>query len=107
MDTVDEEPAGYARRLRASEPAAAAPPADVDDAASNLSRPAKTPPAPSTPAMPSRPMPRALMLESQAPPAGDGEEHTNPGVKLSELRRRAKEEKDNKESKENKDPGKG
>lgn len=42
------------------------------------------------------------MLESQAPPAGDGEEHTNPGVKLSELRRRAKEEKDNKRTKKTK-----
>ena len=74
MDTVDEEP-GYARRLRT-------PPQGVpvrsDEAVT-------TPPRSSTTRM------RSLQVD--LPTGGEGDEdNTNPGVKLSELRRRARDE---------------
>jgi PAS domain S-box-containing protein len=87
-DTVDVEPAGYARRLRGETPPAASPAAPVaagHDAASGMTQQ-------TMPSQPSRPMPRSVMLESQAPPSDENDEHTNPGVKMSELRRRAKDE---------------
>jgi PAS domain S-box-containing protein len=97
MDTVDEEPVGYARKLRSGETPphpAGAPVADIDDAASLMTKqtmPMERPAEPTSPS-PSRPQPRAIALEAQAPPAGESEEHTNPGVKMSELRRKARDD---------------
>ncbi|MDP2344545.1 MAG: PAS domain S-box protein [Deltaproteobacteria bacterium] len=88
-DTVDVEPPGYARRLRGETPPAAQPPAAPvaasHDAASVMTQQ-------TMPSQPSRPLPRSVLLESQAPPADENDEHTNPGVKMSELRRRAKDD---------------
>ena len=69
-DTVDVEPTGYAQRLAqpAVDPEVPRPSLSVNKL--------------------SRPMPRSLMLESQAPPAGENDEHTSPAIKFSDLRRR-------------------
>ncbi len=92
-DTVDDEPVGYARRLRGETPPAAqvvpvgAPVAPIPDAAALLTQ--QTLPS-------SRPLPRSVLLDSQVPSSTEKDEHTNPGVKKSELRRRAKDEANNK-----------
>jgi len=120
MDTVDEKPAGYAQRLQRAqaEVAAASPlgPAASLPASSPAPRPAPSAPvapttgsfaAPELPAapppptgttppggtpFPSRPAPRALAFEQVLSSNREGEQHTNPGVRLSDLRRRAREE---------------
>ncbi len=69
MDTVDDEP-GYARRLRT--PTQGLPRADE---------------AVTAPPGPARPLPRSLSIDN----VGGGDEnddHTNPGVRMSDLRRR-------------------
>jgi PAS domain S-box-containing protein len=44
------------------------------------------------PTFPSRPQPRAIALEDSVAANVEGEEHTNPGVRLSDLRRRGRDE---------------
>jgi PAS domain S-box-containing protein len=84
MDTVDDEPAGYERRLREKErqqrqqqQAAPRPPRDDETQ--------RFPPAPRPPEH-AAPLPRSLQVS--APEVGEGDEHTNPGVKMSDLRKK-------------------
>ncbi len=76
MDTVDEELPGYARRLRT--PPAGMPVTNADPATQTGSF---------------RPTHRSTQVEGVAPVEED-EEHTNPGVKVSDLRRRARDQAD-------------
>lgn len=74
MDTVEDEPAGYARRLKTppkGQPVAALP----HEAAVMGST--------------FRPPLRSVQLD--VPGGGDDDEHTNPGVKLSDMRKKARE----------------
>ena len=70
MDTVDEEPPGYARRLKT--PPGGLPRAD------DLSVPTGSFRVPL----------RSVQIENVPAAGDDDEEHTNPGVRLSDLRRR-------------------
>jgi len=75
MDTVEEEPAGYARRLKTppqGQPVAG--PLPHEEAAVTGSF---------------RPPLRAAQLD--VPGGGDDDEHTNPGVRLSDLRKKARD----------------
>jgi hypothetical protein len=69
MDTVDDEP-GYARRLRT--PPHGLPRADE---------------AVTAPPGPARPLPRSLSIENVGG-SDEHDDHTNPGVRMSDLRRR-------------------
>jgi PAS domain S-box-containing protein len=75
LDTVEDEPAGYARRLKTppqGQPVAG--PLPHEEAAVTGSF---------------RPPLRAAQLD--VPGGGDDDEHTNPGVKLSDLRKKARD----------------
>jgi hypothetical protein len=74
MDTVDDEPAGYARRLKTpprGQPVAALPHEEAEVTGS-FRAPLRSP-------------------QLDVPGGGDDDEHTNPGVKLSDLRKKARD----------------
>jgi hypothetical protein len=74
LDTVDDEPAGYARRLNTppqGQPVAGVAPHEATQAGS-FRQPLRSP-----------------MLE--VPGGGDDDEHTHPGVKLSDIRKKSRD----------------
>jgi hypothetical protein len=73
MDTVDDEPAGYARRLKTPPQGQAVAMLPHEDAAVTGAF---------------RPPLRAAQLDV---PGGDDDEHTNPGVKLGDLRKKVRD----------------
>jgi PAS domain S-box-containing protein len=89
MDTVDDEPAGYARRLQRSQhdpgPAGANTTPPTTSSASKMTMPTAF-------AAVGRPPMRSLAFDDLAPANVEGEQHTNPGVRISEARRRSKDE---------------
>jgi PAS domain S-box-containing protein len=89
MDTVDDEPIGYARRLQMAQ----IDPAQTGPASSpvSMSSSAKALTPQAFPAV-GRPPMRSLAFDDIVPPNVEGEQHTNPGVRASELRRRSNDE---------------
>jgi hypothetical protein len=110
LDTVDDEPTGYARRLQRAQAEAAAAhslpqslsktavpsatsapsPPLPPPATTVVSSPPQPPPPP--PSLPGRPTPRALGFEEVLGSNLEEEQHTNPGVRISDLRRPGRDE---------------
>jgi PAS domain S-box-containing protein len=107
MDTVEDAP-GYARSLQRGAPPQAPQKGDTESAITRRNlRPPSEPsssPSTSTPSastMPSAPRPRSIGLD--VPAVSEADEHTNPGVRLSELRKRAEQHKEQQREQQQRD----
>jgi PAS domain S-box-containing protein len=85
MDTVDAEPAGYGRKLREKEKKSGNRMLDDDE---STKRNTPSPGGP-TPSSSGAPMPRSLALSASMgdPQHDESDDHTNPGVRISDLKR--------------------
>jgi hypothetical protein len=84
MDTVDAEPAGYERKLRETEAKKSSKRMLDDDESTKRNTPSPGPPSTS-----GAPMPRSLQLSGTIgdPQNDESDDHTNPGVRLSDLKK--------------------
>ncbi|MBI1948759.1 MAG: PAS domain S-box protein [Deltaproteobacteria bacterium] len=92
LDTIEE--AGYERRLREQERKKAEVSGRVagialpDESTQRFAASPGPPQKPALPAVPSRPVPRAIAAAGQlSPDLDDDRDHTNPGVKMSDLKK--------------------